>query len=446
MTPAILNNGPARALLAGLNRQRGLTEVAAWSLAAAVVARASNLAAMAICARLLGQADFGVVAAILSTVGMFAPLASMGLGMTTTKFVSEYRDHEPDRAGRILALSMWAATLAGAAMSGALIVLAPQLAAAAFGAPEMAPHLAASCGLLALGVVETVQNGALAGLEAFSRIAKLSAWSAVAALPVTAVLAYRFGTSGAVAALTVSLAISCLLNAIALRAECRKRNIRVSLSGWRSECGVLWSFSLPAYFSGILVAPVTWLGGALLVQHAGFAEMAEFSAADRFRYILIFVPLAVSRIVVPTLSRLRAAGDHSGYRVALRWNLGFGALATVPAALACALFARPLMALFGASFGDAWPVLALLAASAIPTVINTQLGAAVLSNGRAWWRTSADALLAVVFVAVACFAVPRWHALGLAASMAIAYSAACLALGWFLRHTHRSEEEDACVA
>ena len=28
--------------------------------------------------------------------------------------------------------------------------------------------------------------------------------------------------------------------------------------GWRNERGILFSFSLPAYLSGILVAPVTW--------------------------------------------------------------------------------------------------------------------------------------------------------------------------------------------
>ncbi len=415
-----------------LRDQREMTTSAGWSFLAAVVARGSNLVALAVCARVLGQNEFGQVALIQSTVGMFAPLAGLGLALTTTKFVAEYRDRSPERAGRMIALSLCSATLAGLLMMAALILLAPVLATKGFASPGLQTQLVASSGLLLLGVIEAVQLGALTGLEAFSRIARLSAWGGLLSIPVTTFLAYRYGASGAIAGLTVSLLVSCVLNAIALRLECRRFGIRTSLKGASSERHVLFSFSLPAYVSGVLVAPVTWLSGVLLVQQpGGFSEMALFSAADRFRYLLIFVPLAVSRIAVPVMSRLRAAEDHGGYRSALHWNLGFGMIATLPATLFCVLLSPWLMSLFGASFRVGWPVLALLAFSAVPTILNTQLGAAILSSGRAWSRTGADLLLAIVFLAVAWFAVPRWHAVGLAGSLAVAYSCASLFL-WMI--------------
>lgn len=431
---------PLRGLWGSVRKQRGLTAVAAWSVIAAVLARGANLAALAVCARLLGKAEFGMVAAIQSTVGMLAPFASMGLALTTTKFVSEYRDRDPERAGRIVGLALWAATVSGTLMSLALIALAPRLAVWGFASPELTQHIIAGSGLLALGVIEAVQNGILAGLEAFSRIAKLSAWTGIVSLPVTVALTYRFGTTGAIASLTVALGISCVWNAIAVHGECAARGIKVHAGGWRSERGMLFSFSLPAYLSGILVAPVTWFSATMLVKSSGFGEMAAFSASDRFRFVLIFVPLAVSRVAVPVLSRLRAVGDDSGYRSALRWNLGFAALATAPAAVLCALFSRQLLGLFGAEFPDAWPVLVVLALSAIPTVMNTQLGAAVLSNNSAWSRTLADSVLAVVFLAASLVCVPRWHALGLAASLALAYSCACVVLWTRLSGLHERRE------
>lgn len=432
---------PARALLASLRQHRSLTQVAAWSLIAAVLARGANFAAMAICARLLGKADFGVVGVIQTTVGMLAPFASMGLALTTTKFVSEFRDRDPERAGRIIALSLWVGAIAGTGMSLALVALAPVLASSGFAAPELRLHLAASAGLLVLGVIEAVQGGVMAGLEAFARIARLSAWSGVASLPVTILLTYRFGITGAIASLTVALAITCVLNAIALRGECAARGIRVSLRGWRGESAILLSFSLPAYLSGILVAPVTWFSGTLLVKYGGgLPEMAVFTAADRFRFLLIFVPLAVSRVAVPALTRSRAAGDERGYRSALQWNLGFALLATAPAAAVCALLSRQFMALFGESFADSWAVLAVLAISALPTVMNTQLGAALLSNGSAWSRAFADAVLAVVFLGVAWVCVPLFHATGLALALGTAYTAACAVLYIRLRGLHRDRE------
>ena len=420
------------------NEQRGMATVAGWSFLAAVVARGSNVAALAICARVLGQVEFGQVAVIQSTVGMFAPLASLGLALTTTKFVAEYRDRSPERAGRIIALSLCAGAVAGLLMTVALIALAPMMAASGFANPDLRKQLIESSGLLFLGVIEAVQSGALTGLEAYSRIAKLNAWGGLVSIPVTVLLAYQYGTSGAIAGLTVSLAISCGLNAWVLQAECQRRGIRTTLAGCASEKGILWSFSLPAYVSGIIVAPVSWLGTVMLVhQTNGFAEMALFSAADRFRYVLIFIPLAVSRIAMPALSRFRAEQNHGAYRSAFQWNLGFSLLATVPAVVICALVSPRLMGLFGETFAQGWPVLVVLAISAVPTVLNTQLGAALLSNGRAWARTSVDVLLAATFLAAAWFAVPRWSATGLAGAFLFSYSIASIVLWMLLRQCHR---------
>src|ERR1022692_3038167 len=41
---------------------------------------------------------------IQSTVGMLGIFAGLGLGITATKYVAELRSHDPERAGRIIAL------------------------------------------------------------------------------------------------------------------------------------------------------------------------------------------------------------------------------------------------------------------------------------------------------------------------------------------------------
>ncbi len=419
-----------RSLVAG----KPFAALAGWSFLSAVVARGANLAALVICARLLPQDQFGQIAIVQSTVGMFAPLAGLGLAMTVTKFMAEYRDVDPARAGRILAVSLCAAALAGLLLTGGLILLAPTLAARGFAHPGLATQLIQSSGLLAFGVFEAVQTGALTGLEAFARIARLSLFSGLLTVPCVAFLTYAFGVPGAIAGLTLAVALSCLLNTIALRAECRRWGIVPSLRDITAERRMLFHFSLPSYLSGIAVAPVTWLSSAFLVQqNQGLQEMALFTAADRFRFLLIFMPLAVSRIAVPALSRFRSASNHQGYREAFRWNLGFGLLATLPPAILCVVFAQPLMGLFGDSFRRGWPILAILAFSAVPTVLNTQLGAALLSNGRAWVRASVDLALAAAFLLSAWLLIPYWSAAGLALAFAISYSLASLMLALLLR-------------
>jgi O-antigen/teichoic acid export membrane protein len=435
LAPIQNSTGPVGRLAAAVARQAELAAMAGWSFAAALVARSANLVALMICARVLSQEHFGQVAIMQSTVGMFGPIAGLGLSITTTKFLAEYCRKDPSRAGRILALSLTAATVAGGLMTVALILLAPQLASKGLGSAGLTRPLIQASGLLVLGVIESVQTGALAGLEAFSRIAKLSAWNGVLSIPVVAFLALTHGASGAIAGLTIALAWTCMVNGFILRGECRKRGIHLSFSRWGEEREVLFMFSFPAYVSGLLVAPIAWMTSALLVkQTGGLAEMALFTAADRFRFLLIFVPISVSRIAVPTLSRLRSLGDSAGYRNAMRWNVGFGLLSTVPPVLLCAALSRPLMASFGKGFAQGWPVLAILALSAIPTVLNTQLGAALMSNNRAWARTGTDAVLSGVFFLGAWWLVPMWKAAGLATAFAIAYTCASITLWICLRY------------
>ncbi|MEO8099670.1 MAG: oligosaccharide flippase family protein [Acidobacteriota bacterium] len=435
--PAIRRHRLLGPLFRALLSKRELLHGASWSVAAAVVARSSNLAALIICARLLPQERFGEVAIIQGTVGMFGPLAGLGLSATTTKFLAEYRTADRLRAGRILALSLAMAAIAGLMMTGALILFAPQLAARGLAAPQLSGSLVAASGLLLFGVFEAVQTGALVGFEAFSRIARLSCWNGLLSIPVIVLLTYLYGSQGALAGLTLSVALSCLLNWIALRAACRRYDVHPTFKGCSSERHVLLSFSLPSYLSGLLVAPATWLTSAYLVnQPGGYSEMALFGAADRFRYLLIFLPLAASRIAIPALSRYRSSGDHDGYRSAFRWNLIFGLLTTVVPALACIALSRFLMSWYGVDFRKGWPVLSILALSAIPTVLNTQLGSALLSNNRAWSRTVADMVLTIVFLSVAWVAIPRWGSVGLAGSFVLAYSAACLMMWISLRKGH----------
>ena len=99
-----------------------------WSLAGAVVSRGFLLAASIVCARFLGKDGFGALGMIQSTAGMFGIFAGLGLGLTATKYVAEFRRQDPEKAGRILALSASAAFVFGCVITVLLIFLAPFLA------------------------------------------------------------------------------------------------------------------------------------------------------------------------------------------------------------------------------------------------------------------------------------------------------------------------------
>src|ERR1035441_7680402 len=71
---------------------------AVWSLIGAALAQGANLAASVITARLLGRVQFGMYGMVQSTVGMLGVFAGLGLGLTATKYVAEFRSRDPERS------------------------------------------------------------------------------------------------------------------------------------------------------------------------------------------------------------------------------------------------------------------------------------------------------------------------------------------------------------
>ena len=86
-------------------------------MAGAVISRGLMLAATVLVARMLGKTVYGELGMIQSTVGMFGVFAGFGLGLTATKHVAEFRQSDPDRAGRIINLSCLVAVFTGGLMA-----------------------------------------------------------------------------------------------------------------------------------------------------------------------------------------------------------------------------------------------------------------------------------------------------------------------------------------
>ena len=400
-----------------------------WSLAGAVVSRGFLLAASIVCARFLGNDGFGALGMIQSTAGMFGIFAGLGLGLTATKYVAEFRRQDPEKAGRILALSASAAFVIGCVITVLLILLAPFLATRVLDTAQLAGPLAVGSGLVFFGAMNGAQTGALAGLEAFKTIARVNILSGVASFPLIVIGVWRGGLNGAVWGSVAALAINWAFNNRALRRECTTANISYRFSTCHQELAMLHRFSLPAFLASIVVGPAIWVCNALLVhQREGYAEMGIYTAADKWRLLILFIPTSVFSMVLPVLSNLYGEGDGAGFRKVFRANLQINASLALLAALLIAALARPIMTIYGNSFRGGRLVLIVLAFSAIPEALNSILGQPLIAAHLMWWRFGFDLLLVAVLVGLAWVLIPKWGALGLAISYSFAYAATSLGL------------------
>jgi len=405
-----------------------------WSVAGAVVSRGLNLALAVASARLLGQAVFGELSMVQSTASMFTVFAGLGLGITATKHVAGLRHQDPARAGRVLALSSLASLAAGALLTLVLLAAAPLLAARSLAAPHLAGPLRIASALLLLGALTAGQGGALAGFEAFRVVARINMVTGLVSLPLVLLLIHAAGLEGGLWGQVAVMAVNWYLSHRALRAECGRAQVPFAFSGCWKEWPILWKFSLPAFVSSAILAPVIWASNAMLArQPEGYLQVGIFTAADKWRLLITFVPASVASIALPMLANLHSGGDGVSYRKIFQASLILNLALTVAPALTAAAFAAPLMALYGEGYRRGWPAMLILAMASVPTVLNTVLGQPVVANGFIWVRCGFDVLLASLLLGFAWWLIPVWGAAGLAAAHGVAYSASSLGLLTFGR-------------
>ena len=395
---------------------------ASWSLLGMGAAQGLGLIASIVTARLLGKVAFGEFTMVTGTVGAFGIFAGLGLGLTATKYTAEHRTSDPIRAGQILGLAQVVAAVSGGLVALTLFLLAPWLAAGALNAPDMVDELRLGCILLFLNAMDGTQTGALAGLEAFRATARVSFIRGLLSFPALIAGVWFFGLTGAVVATVFLGAVGWWLNQRALRRESAGCGVSISYRGTRSNLPILWQFSLPAFLSAVMVAPVMWLANAILVNHpGGYGELGLFNAANQWRTAMMFLPLVLVRVALPIMASSvdpRRADDF-GRTLVLTQSLTVAI--ALPLGALLMFFSEVIMGFYGKEFVHGATVLIGVACTIMITSIGNAAGAAIEARGRMWRGLVLNLSWATVLIVVVGLSAGTWGARSLAFGSAAAY-------------------------
>jgi O-antigen/teichoic acid export membrane protein len=370
---------------------------------------------------------------VQSTVVALTSLSSLGLGVTATKYVSEYRTKEPERAGRILGLSSLIATVAAGCFSASLLFFARALALGndETGVLEWSLRLGAI--YVFFITMNGYQAGALAGLEAFGSIARISMIFGPANVMVSGALSFWLGLKGAVLAQAAGAALLWSLYHYAVKEECRTRKIAIHYRDAWQERSILIRFSVPAAASGMAASVAMWGGNAILVKASGYAELALFTALVNIRSLVLFLPALITRVASPVLNNLLANGDLAGYRrIFARTAMVNSGLALLLATLIAAT-AGCILRLFGKDFVGGNALVLILLISVVLEVLANSLFQAVFTTGSLWWGFATSLVWTAILIGITNCTASRWGASGLAFAYLAAWCAtvACYgALAW----------------
>jgi len=389
-----------------------------WSFMGLMAARGGTLACFILLARLLGQAGFGEFAMIQSTLGMAGTFAVFGLGVTGSRYVSQFQHAQPERAGRVIGMTITCALLAGVVFSSILFAAAPWLCGTLLHAARLTLSLRLGCAIVLFTALDSAQCGALYGFESFRLLTRTSVIKAMLSIPVLAAAIILGGLNGAVLGLGTATAIGCLINGAVLQHQCRLRGIKIIYSVAASERHILWAYSFPALVSAIAATPAMWLANMVLVRTtSGYLELGLFNAANQWRMALAYIPATFSQFALPILSSIDRTRLHGRIvLMSLVWVTGV----TGVFAILGGVFGRQIMALYGRSFTVGTGLLFILLITAVISSSNAVLSTAAASSDRMWRVASCNGLWSVALIVAAAALVPRYRGLGLAFAVLIA--------------------------
>ena len=391
----------------------------------------------------MGSDGFGELGIIQSTVAMFQVFAGLGLGLTVTKYVAEFRTKDPSKVGRIIGLSQLMTLGSGTLISVLFYALAPWLAKNILIAPHLEWLFKVGALMLMLGTLTSTQIGILAGLEAFRAIAWVNLITGILSLPILIIGTYWKGLEGATWGLVATLSVNWLMNFMKLKFEIKRAGAQVRIRGCKGEWSMLWKFGLPAALSSIMITPAYWMGNAILVnQQNGYAALGIFTAADKWRLLLIFVPTSLSSFFFSSLSNLYGVESEKYFKKYLRISFLVNTITVLPASLVLIIFSGSAMSAYGTDYQVGWQTLIILAVSANFVVLNNYFAQILVSTGLIWWRFLFDIILAGLYISLCWLLIPAYLEKGMAlASLFSFIGVVLLLIGLVPRALKRNEEK-----
>lgn len=398
------------------NLRRRFVSGVSWNVLGTVLAQGSVFATNLLIANQLGLQSFGEFSLLQNTALTLSAIAQVGTGATVSRYVAQYRATDPARAGRILGFCTLFTLLTGLTVSFLLFVLSGQLSTGTLNAPQLSGGLKIMAAYLLFSVMAGYQTGALTGLEAYPRIAKLGAMHAIIHIAVAFIGVWFYGLPGALWSLVISLIVRWLLHHQAIRWEARKFGIRITYVIEKDERDVLLRFSVPAALGGSTSMLAFWLVNMMLAkQPMGFLQLGLFAAALNLQTIVKFVPSIMASVGGVLLNSHFDADDRTLFRRSYWMNVGATTVAVGFAGLAVILLSNFLLSFFGEGFAAAKPIVKILVAAAFIEAVMVSLYQLVYALERMWWSYFGITVpRCLVILTFASLLIPQIGAAGLA--------------------------------
>ena len=405
-----------------------------WSLFGTSVSKVIVLCATIIVARILSKSEYGELGMIRSTISMFMAFSGFSIGATASKYIAENRNGNKEFAARIYMLALLFSMVMAIVFGSIVLFASDYIATNSFAAPYLSDVVKMSSLILIFATLSGSQTGVLSGFEDFKTISKAHMLFGFA----ESVLIVFGAMIGGVDGVIVGFGLANLVNFTYLHHFASKHIRKLGYSTKEllskiklKDLSVLYAFSLPATISSILVMICVWYSKTYLVQVSGFEAMATFDIAEQWRTQLLFIPAAISQIVLPILSNSKQSNNQTQV---VKINLAINVSVTVAILLLLLVFGKYIMSMYGDAYTNTLP-LCLMAVTGVIISMTNVLGSLCFANDKARHICFLNGFQGALLILCTKYFVDRGLAeTGLAYANVISYAAFLVILGTVSYH------------
>ncbi len=391
-----------------------------WSFSGTAMGKLCLLVAGVLCAHLLKQEVFGQLGMIRSTLNIFIVFGASGIGVTATKLISTYRTNDIPRLLRMTRLTFRLAWVMALVLMVFCFVLARPIARHILHAEHLTFELQIASVLLLFSILYGVQNGVLTGLEQFKIMARNTFVGSLLEAVLMVAGAYFWGLTGAIVGLGIGLGALFWVNQLSIKKHYAQYVVgEMQPTHTPNDWSMLLNDCIPATLSALMVTPTFWGIRTILLQHDGYNSLALFEAADQWKVMMLFIPTAISQMVLPILTSIRQ--QRQQFRHVLLANIALIVGISSMITLLVLLLGGPIMQLYGKGFSDKMP-LVYLALSNIFSAYSNIIEMSIYSKNKMWQAFVINLFWAIALLISAYGLVERGlNATGIALAVLIAY-------------------------
>lgn len=348
-----------------------------WAVFGNGIGNALMLLSGIIIARLLGKDLYGEYGIVKTTMFYIASFATLGLGVTSTKYIASLISQNSTHVGNVIRDSMHI-TLLFSGLIAFVLFLSSSFLANFLNEASLAIAFKTLAIIIIFKAITTTQIGILAGFKKFKTIAVNSVCSGLAMFVLSIPLTYVFGLKGSLLTLLLSQMFNTLINFYSVRKESRITPMAKNVS-YKKE---LIFFSFPVALQESSFTICNWVAIMMLTKYSSLGEVGVYTASAQWNSIITMIPGLLVNVVLSYLSgSVNAKRQHEK---TLKLMLCINFATTIFPFVIVYILANYIASFYGESFGEMSSVLRVLTFSTILEACSSVYKSELLALGKTW--------------------------------------------------------------